>query len=248
MIDMRSVFATNEYKKAIKEFNSCNWSIFKRAYQLVSHSKCPICEVELKNSPNTYNSATIDHFRPKNMYKDLKCVPENYLLMCQLCNERYKKAKFPLYDEKHRVTGAKTIQETKNEKPLLFNPAEEEPLHFFELVFIERTGLGGILELKRNTKTISKDKNDYEYQRCQKMIKLFGLGSCHNDIHPDSKSKECRIDILRQHYAIFKEIAQAISDRNEKSLALILKDKNRHEELQKYGFYKFLQKNQFSIK
>ena len=254
MIDMSGIFSHNDYNDTVVKFNEfktpncssdCNWSIFQDLHKSVSNNKCPICEVELVESPNHPYSATIDHFRPKasDMYPGLKCEPKNYILMCSLCNNRYKAAKFPLLDETKRATKAKTITDTRCEQPLLFNPAEEKPLDFFELAF-RITEVGNILELKRKP-TIP--KGSYHYRRSAEMIKLFGLGYVHKDIHPDEDSKALRLDVLRLHNLVFIELAQAIRDNNIKALALILQDKNRKEMLKKYGFFEFLKKKQFSI-
>ena len=254
MIDMSGIFSHNDYNDTVVKFNEfktpncssdCDWSIFQDLHKSVSNNKCPICEVELVESPNHPYSATIDHFRPKapDMYPGLKCEPKNYILMCSLCNNRYKAAKFPLLDETKRATKAQTITEARFEQPLLFNPAEEKPLDFFELAF-RITEVGNILELKRKP-TIP--KGSYRYQRSAEMIKLFGLGYVHKDIHPDEGSKSTRLDVLRLHYVVFIELAQAIKDNNKKALALILQDKNRKEMLKKYGFFQFLMEKQFSI-
>jgi len=251
MINMREVFAHKDYTSTIEKFklSNCSWSIFQELHKDISNNKCPICEVELDTKKNSLHSSTIDHFRPKakDMYPGLKCEPRNYILMCNLCNERYKKSKFPLLDESKRAINAKKMDDVIDEEPLLFNPTEEDPLHFFELAF-RRTHQGGILELKRNSKTIPKDKNSYEYKRCKEMIELFGLGYCHKDIHPTKEVKKCRVDILTKHYSLFIDIVKAINDNNKKSLAIIYKNKTHIDELKKYGFYKFIINKQFTIK
>lgn len=260
MIDMRGIFSHPDYENTVTKFNEfktpdcesdCDWSLFKKLHKNVSNNKCPICEVELVEIPNDDYSATIDHFRPKDkkMYPHLKCEPKNYILMCSLCNNRYKKAEFPLVNESKRATEAKIIEETKDEQPLLFNPAEEEPLHFFELVF-RQTEVGGILDLKEN-RTIP--KNSYDYQRGEKMIKLFGLGYVDEYHHPkpSKETKKLRVDVLTAHYETFIELAttieKAITNGDKKSLALFLRDENRKEILEKYGFFHFLMKKQFSV-
>jgi hypothetical protein len=251
MIDMRRIFVHADYDETNNKFkiSDCDWSIFQELQKNISNNKCPICEVALVAIPNDHYAATIDHFRPKTdkMYPYLKCEPKNYILMCGLCNENYKKAKFPLVDESKRATAAKTIEETKDEQPLLFNPAEEEPLYFFELAF-RKTEAGGILELKRK-KTIPKDS--YDYLRCEAMIKLFGLGYVNKYPHPDEDTKNLRIEVLTAHYETFIQLAKVmekfINDGNQKPLFLFLSDKNRKEMLEKYGFFQFLIKKQFSI-
>ncbi|CAA6806886.1 MAG: Unknown protein [uncultured Sulfurovum sp.] len=271
MIDMRGFFRHRAYPCVVDKFKTsfdrtklnCDdyWFVFTDLQKRISNDKCPICEVKLTDKPNRTNTATLDHFRPKSkeMYPHLKCIPENYILMCSLCNTTYKEDIFPLFDESKRATEAKIIKDTKHEQPLLFNPTEIDPLHFFELAF-RQTQQGGTLELKRNNKTIPKDKDSYEYQQCHKMITMFGLGYCHKDNRTDTRKErnletgkmetivvqECRIDILTKHYGTFIELAKARS--NKKSLALFFKDKNRKNELKKYGFFRFIMKNQFTIK
>ena len=111
---MRTFLSHQDYSSMVSEFNksfdetSCDeyWSCFKDLQKSISNDKCPICEVELTNNPNKTNTATLDHFRPKKVdkYPFLKCDPENYLLMCHLCNSNYKEDKFPLFDESKRAT------------------------------------------------------------------------------------------------------------------------------------------------
>jgi len=252
MIDMREIFSHPDYADTVEEFeeytqcaeSKCQWSLFKDVHKKVANNKCPICETEL-DTENSDSFATIDHFRPQaeDMYPYLECEPKNYILMCSLCNTRYKKAKFPLAEGSIRATKAKTVEETKDEQPLLFNPTEENPLNFFELAF-RQTEIGNILELKRKS-TIS--KGSYNYQRCEAMITLFGLGYIHKNIHPDEETKQLRVDILTTHYETFIELAQAIKNKDKKSAALILLDENRKEMLEKHGFFQFLLKNQFNV-
>ena len=277
MIDMRSYFTHSDYLSTVEKFKSsfdeansnCKdyWGTFTKLQKEISNNKCPICEVTLSKTKDSIYEATLDHFRPqaKEMYPYLKCVPENYILMCSLCNTTYKDDEFPLFDELKSAKGAKNISETRGEQALLFNPTEVDPLDFLELVFIQ-TQQGGILELKRNTKTIPRDKTSYVYQQCKTMIEMFGLGYCHKDTRTDTRKvrnletdkmdtisvKGCRIDILTKHYGTFielaKEVKKAVETRNQKSLKEFLKNKNRKKDLERYGFYRFIIKNQFTIK
>lgn len=260
MIDMREYFTHEEYQSSVDAFqdkfdeNGCDdyWSVFTVLQQKISNNKCPICEVELTNSPNKNNTATLDHFRPKaegkypnakGEYPNLKCKPENYLLMCSLCNSVYKEDKFPLLDKSKKATHAKTVADTSAEQPLLFNPTEKDPLDFFELAF-RQTAQGGILELKRKP-TIR--KKSYEDKICKTMIKTFGLGYCNTYPHPNDNIKACRIEILTKHYTTFIEFAKEIAKNDKKSLAIFLKNTNRIDELKKYGFFRFIIKKQFQI-
>jgi len=256
MIDMRGYFTHSDYPILVEKFEAsfdkerlnCDdyWFVFTDLQKTIANNRCPICEVELNIYPNKTNSATLDHFKPKSQerYPKLKCDPKNYVLMCSLCNNTYKKDEFPLYSS----------NDENNGKALLMNLTEEDPLYFFELIF-RQTNKGGVLELKRNSQNIKKNKNLYDYQRSQKMINLFGLGNCHKNIHPndnpDETIKECRIEILTKHYTTFIEFAKAYKEyndsNNKKPLALIMKQKNRIKELKKYGFYQFIINHQYRI-
>lgn len=259
MIDMRQIFSHQDYTSTVSIFKTkfaqdqlnCDeyWTSFMGVHKDISNSKCPICEEELSEYPNKHNSPTIDHFRPKadNMYPKLRCEPENYLLMCSLCNSTYKEDKFPLLDEDKRATEANVLADTNDEMPLLINPAYQNPLDYFELAF-RRTHQGGILELKRNSNKIPKNKDSYEYKICETTIKLFGLGYCNTYEHPNENTKNCRIDILTKHYKSFIKLAEIMQNKDRKGLALFMKDsKNKFEELEKYGFFKFIIKEQFTI-
>ena len=252
MIDMRGIFSHPDYAETVERFeeyklceaSTCQWGVFKKLHKEIANNKCPFCETALDTSTRR-SSGTIDHFRPKanDKYPLLKCEPKNYILMCNLCNTRYKESKFPLVDESKRAVTATTIEETYDEQPLLFNPAEENPLDFFELAF-RQTEIGNILELQIKE---SIPEDSYDYQRSEAMITLFGLGFIHRVTHPDEETKQLRVDILTTHYETFIELAHAIHDGNKKAFALIMIDENRSEGLRKYGFFQFLLKNQFVI-
>ena len=255
MIDMRSVFTHIAYPCTVKKFeasfdkNKLNceeyWFAFTDLQEKISNNRCPICEVKLTNIPNKTNTHTLDHFRPKakDMYPNLKCEPNNYLLMCSLCNNTYKEDKFPLIDE------------TKEEEPLLFNPTDENPLNFFKLVFIKTTD-GGILELEPKSNI-----SDIQSKRSIAMIKMFSLSYCNEEscthkrkerLTPRGKMESINVTkvsnkILRKHHDTFIKLAIAINNKNKKAYALILRDNNRKKELEEYGFYKFIMKKQFTI-
>lgn len=253
MIDMQGVFTHIDYAETVERFEAyklcevseCDWRVFKKLHKEVANNKCPFCEIELDMKGVIGSSGTIDHFRPQSskMYPLLKCEPKNYILMCNLCNTRYKESKFPLVDESKRAVTATTIEETYDEQPLLFNPAEENPLDFFGLEF-RQTEIGNILELQIKE---SIPEDSYDYQRSEAMITLFGLGFIHRVTHPDEETKKLRVDILTTHYETFIELAHAIHDGNKKAFALIMRDENRSEGLRKYGFFQFLLNKQFHI-
>ena len=242
MIDMKGIFSHSDYTVLVTDFDKvkCDWSVFKPLHREISNNRCPICEVRLTESAQG-TKATIDHFRPKGegLYTFLKCDPENYIVMCEECNNLYKESKFPIYDDTKRAVN---ISELKTEQNLLINPARREPTEFFELVFKTLVNGANVLELKRRS-DIAKDS--YEYKRCETMIKLFGLGYCDKAKYPNDSAKICRINLLREHFDMFYPLAKALDSKDQLEITNILV--NHKDRLKQYGFYDFLVKKQFKI-
>lgn len=240
MIDMRGMESLASYTKAVKAFKKkfpankechevedCDeyWKLFKNSFREKSKSKCPICE----DTINRYDD--IDHYRPKDSYKFLKCCCINYMLMCSDCNRAYKRATFP-------ITGLKasTISDLDHELPLLINPRFDNVLEYFDLIFLPSKTGKNILELhpKRGLDPIKK-------ARAEETIKLYGIGYCDSNRMVD----ECRINIFELHYESFIQFAKA------KKLSIEefekLKKNKDHQKKMEYGFIHFIENNQFKI-
>ena len=106
----------------------------KDALRQAQHSKCAFCESLFTH----IEYGDIEHFRPKGGYKqresDALRYPGYYWLAyewsnlfysCQLCNQQFKKNLFPLRDNRSRARPRK--RDTSKEKPLLVDPAAQEP-------------------------------------------------------------------------------------------------------------------------
>jgi len=242
MIDMREIYQDKAFQRAelifngkYKNTNNCKWSIFKYPFLKFSKNKCPICE----DTINAYDD--IDHYRPKGqgLYPFLECCNRNYMIMCNDCNRRYKKTKFPLYSN----FKAKNINEVHLEKPLLVNPMHDDIYELFELVFMNTVSSKKILILR------PKDGlTDYLKKKAEKTISVYGIGNCDEN----SAVNECRIEVLIGHYDRFLEFAKIAkkyfedkNEKNEKKLTKLLKE--RKDCLERYGFYQFVMKNQFKI-
>ena len=78
------------------DFNSDKWKAAKEQLKKEAHDKCAYCEAP--TSVVAYGD--VEHFRPKSKYWWLAYSYENYLPSCQLCNQKYKKAKFPIKNNK----------------------------------------------------------------------------------------------------------------------------------------------------
>lgn len=79
-----------------QEFDSGRWKKAKAQLLKETNSKCAYCEAP--TSVVAYGD--VEHYRPKSKYWWLAYCYENYLPSCQLCNQKYKKAKFPTKNTK----------------------------------------------------------------------------------------------------------------------------------------------------
>ena len=246
MIDMSALYGHSDYEKALDNFtqSSCKWSSFQDVHLKVAKNRCPICECDLDsvitrptNSGTTIIKVTIDHYRPQKYYSFLKCSHKNYLLMCSECNNIYKKSEFPL----HSTTPMRVLteEELEEEKPLIVNPINDNLLELFILIFRTTDSGKKVLELK------PKERTGYLYEKALETIKLFGLGNCDTYRHSNNNVYNCRISILESHYGVFIEFAKGLKEGNRLKVALELREKKNIFE--SYGFYVFIQKNQFEV-
>ena len=84
-----------EIAKGTKEkysFSTSRWKTAKDNLKLESYNKCAYCEVNF--SAVAYGD--VEHYRPKSKYWWLAYCYFNYSVSCQLCNQKYKRAKFPV--------------------------------------------------------------------------------------------------------------------------------------------------------
>ncbi len=81
------------------------------------YGKCAYCECALE-----LVDGDVDHFRPKAIYYWLAYYWKNLLPCCKTCNQFFKGAQFPVEGER-----ATCEAELALEKPLLLDPASEDP-------------------------------------------------------------------------------------------------------------------------
>jgi hypothetical protein len=121
------------------DWKSDIWGGAKPAYIKAQSGKCIFCESKFA----AVSYGDVEHFRPKSGYVAAKGQPlqkpgywwlayewTNYWASCQRCNQEFKKNYFPLPDEAKR---AKVPADSlTSEKPLLPDPAKEDPRAFLE--------------------------------------------------------------------------------------------------------------------
>lgn len=244
MIDMSALYDHSDYQEVIVNFNNsgCQWNLFKAIHIDTSQGKCPICECQLdgtvtrasKNRITTL-TATVDHYRPQYHYSFLACEPSNYLLMCSECNNIYKGSEFPLHHS--TPTRAVCFSDIEKENPLIVNPITDNLLALFILVFKRSSSGKNVLELK------PREPTGYLYEQAMATIKLFGLGDCEVNRHTNDHVFNCRITLLERHFGVFHAFAKALKKGDKKTALLEFQDNK--ETFNKYGFFIFLQKNQF---
>lgn len=83
--------ALNDVSKK-QPFTTSRWKTAKEQLLNESGNKCAYCEAP--TAMVAYGD--VEHYRPKSKYWWLAYCYENYLASCQLCNQAYKKAKFPI--------------------------------------------------------------------------------------------------------------------------------------------------------
>lgn len=74
------------------EWDSGIWGKSKKQLLKESNGKCAYCEAPLDHI--AYGD--VEHYRPKSIYWWIAYCYENYLASCTLCNQAFKKDKFPL--------------------------------------------------------------------------------------------------------------------------------------------------------
>jgi len=238
---MSGLYEHSDYQAALDYFNNsrCSWNKFTSVQMKVSKNKCPICECALDDPISrltskgkiSYLTATVDHYRPKKFYRFLKCTHQNYLLMCSECNNIYKGYEFPLYNSTDR---AKSYEEIQSEQALIVNPIHDDLLALFILVF-KRSGRGkNILELKPKPHI----STGYLYEKAVETIKLFGLGDCDVNRHPNDNIYHCRIEVLESHFGLFYQFAKSLKIGDRRTAMLELEAYG--DIFKRYGFFDFL--------
>ncbi|ETW94230.1 MAG: hypothetical protein ETSY1_35745, partial [Candidatus Entotheonella factor] len=135
-------------------FETERWKQAKSQLIIETHGKCAYCE-----APTTMVAyGDVEHYRPKSIYWWLAYSCENYLVSCQLCNQKFKKDRFPVRHTRMRGPSIRRnttdayieskagslapnpldlnqvsefLERHEQERPLLINPYVDEPAAYF---------------------------------------------------------------------------------------------------------------------
>jgi len=77
--------------------NSDIWKKSKPQLKIESGGKCGYCEGKAEHVAH----GDVEHYRPKSVYWWLAYCYDNYVYSCQICNQSYKSAHFPLSGTQH---------------------------------------------------------------------------------------------------------------------------------------------------
>lgn len=180
----------NEIEKISFTGKSSRWKNAKDNLLLESNEKCAYCECYFR----TVAYGDVEHYRPKSRYWWLAYSYHNYSASCQLCNQKYKKAKFPKVNANGysppivrrnstdayllRIAGQFTVDPLNDsglllqdfinnhvsERPLSLDPYIDDPSLFFSYNNNDQTREVEIRELNNSVEDIAKSSID-----------LFGL-------------------------------------------------------------------------
>jgi len=168
---------------------SSRWKNAKDNLVQESKKKCAYCECYFK----TVAYGDVEHYRPKSKYWWLAYSYHNYSASCQLCNQKYKKAKFPKTNGSFLAPRVRrnnndnyllsiagslsvdplnrsgmTLAEFKRihsqERPLSIDPYLDNPKNYFAYSYDDRTN-----------EVIMKEKNLSVKEIVDSSIELFGL-------------------------------------------------------------------------
>jgi uncharacterized protein (TIGR02646 family) len=135
-------------------FKANRWKVAKKQLIKEVHGKCAYCEAPA----SMVAFGDVEHYRPKSIYWWLTYSYDNLLLSCELCNEKFKKTKFPVKNK--RMAGPKIRRNTTDavigpmsgnvgpdplrqeevrdfarlhveERPYLLNPYFDKPTHYY---------------------------------------------------------------------------------------------------------------------
>jgi uncharacterized protein (TIGR02646 family) len=196
------------YKTGAKTF-SFDSSVYahrsvKEALVAMQSGKCCFCESKITHT--AYGD--VEHFRPKAGFRqtptDLLTTPGYYwlayewgnlLLCCQLCNQQFKANLFPLRDPAKRARCHR--HDIAQERPLLVNPAEQDPQEFISFRAEMPYAIGDNIEGRTTIHALGLDREALNERREERLSGLRALYRVANMDPPLPQSCEARAELMR---------------------------------------------------
>ena len=108
--DHRGAIAARVGKRAGEAATRTFWKLAKAQLRLESAGKCGYCEA----SAETVAHCDVEHFRPQSVYWWLAYCYGNYVYACQICNQDWKGAQFPVAAA--RLAGPKVLSTSTDQE------------------------------------------------------------------------------------------------------------------------------------
>jgi uncharacterized protein (TIGR02646 family) len=195
-------FLSKEFKSVIYGHNSVKELLIK-----IQDYKCCFCESKIGH----LSYGDVEHFRPKagwvqdneKMNKPgyywLAYDWNNFLLSCQLCNQRYKKNLFPLIDNTTRVLSHSG--DIAEELPIFLNPNNEDIEQFITFSEEIPTAINDNLRAVKTIEILGLDRellNEHRRTILNPIRDLYGLAK--NIPETNTKIKEDAKQIIIKYF------------------------------------------------
>lgn len=149
----------------------------KEALIRSQHGKCCFCEQII------YEDGDVEHFRPKQAYRQEKGKPlqrpgyywlayewDNLYLACTACNQRHKENLFPLINPEARATNH--YDDIKKEKQIFIDPGKEDPENFIQFNGEIPVGIDKEERGKNTIKSLALDRPNLKIRRLDELQEI----------------------------------------------------------------------------
>ncbi|MEM6684718.1 MAG: HNH endonuclease [Bacteroidota bacterium] len=195
------------------DFATGRWKSAKAQLSRETKQKCAYCE-----SPFAVVAyGDVEHYRPKSKYWWLAYSYENYLVSCQICNQKFKRDVFPVVNNRikpprFRVNSSQTTLNTiagklspnpKNpadgmdyatfmneyfaERPLCINPYYEDPANYFKYEFNDAAKEVTIIPVSANLKAYVAEAENVYGINRKELLRMRYVVLFHYRIHRETR-------------------------------------------------------------
>jgi uncharacterized protein (TIGR02646 family) len=194
------------------------------------YGKCCFCEQII------YEDGDVEHFRPKQAYRQEKGQPlqrpgyywlayewDNLYLACTACNQRHKENLFPLINPEDRATSHH--DDVKKEKPIFIDPGKEDPENFIEFRGEFAVGFDEESRGQNTIQVLALNRTSLRESRKDKLKLLQSLSQILKSIDQNSQS----IELIEELHQAKILLEQSILSKGEFSAAVKCSINNNFE-------------------
>ena len=229
-------------------FAAVRWKDAKENLLLESFKKCAYCESYF----STVAFGDVEHYRPKSKYWWLAYAYFNYAASCQLCNQKYKRTRFPVgntmlkkppvrknstdaylislagkltpdpLDDTNGIPLQDFIKLHNQERPLSIDPYVDDPTEYFAYEYNDQT-----------REVILVPLNDEVGQIATSCIDLFGLNR--------KELRDLRYRGLLRYRIIRQFMANSSDPIDVQAGANVIKEEFLHPKVEYSGMYRYFE-------